>query len=432
MTSTDHTPHTLVSGGGIAGLALALQLVRHGLRVTVVERAAAPRPGGQAVDLRGASREVAVRMGLMPGIDRHRVHEEGLAYVDARGHVFGRMSMADFDGEGAVAEIEIGRGDLAQVLLDELTAASEEAPGLLDLRFGDRVVTLAQDAEGVDVTFEKAEPARFDLVVGADGVHSATRRLAFGPEERFATYLGGYAAFFTLPTPADVEPGWFAMRFVPGATFGLRPDRDPATAKALITLRVDRDPALRGDRQKQEDLIRRSIADAGWHAPTVLEAMTTASDLYFDELVRVDVPDVVAGRVVLLGDAASCGSPMTGMGTATALVGAYLLAERLAATPDDVEGAARRYAGDVAPFVEAGKKIPGGGIERMVPGSRVGAAVLRATTGLMMSRAMRPLVKRMFQMGGDQPTLPTPGPDGRQTNPNTGGKTTTTRAAQSA
>ncbi|MBD8080028.1 FAD-dependent monooxygenase [Cellulosimicrobium arenosum] len=411
MTSIDTTPHVLVSGGGIAGLGLALQLVRHGIRTTVVERAAAPRPGGQSVDLRGASREVAARMGLMPGIERHQVHELGLAYVDARGQVFGRMSMADFDGEGAVAEVEIARGDLSGVLLDELAAAGEAAPGLLDLRFGDRIVALAQDADGVDVTFEHADPARFDLVVGADGVHSATRRLAFGPEEQFATYLGGYAAFFTLPTPDDVEPGWFAMRFVPGATFGIRPDRDPATSKSLITLRVDHDPALRGDRAKQEALIRRSIADAGWHARTIIDAMTTASDLYFDELVRIDVPDVVAGRVVLLGDAASCGSPMTGMGTATALVGAYLLAEHLAATPDDLTGATRRYADDVAPFVEQGKKVPGGGIKRMVPGSRAEAAVLRATTGVMMSRALRPLVKRMFATAGAElPLPPAPAP----------------------
>src|SRR5690606_32365557 len=163
-----------------------------------------------------------------------------------------------------------------------------------------------------------------------------------------------YAAFFTLPTPDDVEPGWFAMRFVPGATFGIRPDLDPSTSKVLLTLRVDRDPTLRGDRAGQEALVHGLLEGAGWHAPTILDAMSDASALYFDELVRIDVPDPVAGRVVLLGDAASCGSPMTGQGTATALVGAYLLATRLGATPDDPAGAARRYAADVAPFVEAG------------------------------------------------------------------------------
>ncbi|KAF2420046.1 FAD-dependent monooxygenase [Microbacterium sp. B35-30] len=406
MNDFDRTPHVLISGAGIAGLALALQLVRKGIRVTVVERADARRPGGQAVDLRGASREVAELMGIMVGIEQFRVHEEGIAYVGSGGRVFGRMSMADFDGEGAVAEIEIARGDLARVLLDALRTAADARPRLLDLRFGDRITAIAQDDAGADVEFEHAEAARFDIVVGADGVHSATRRLAFGPEEQFATYLGGYMAFFTLPTPSDLEPGWFALRFVPGATVGIRPDLDPTTSKAILTFRMDRDPALRGDRVAQEALIRARIAGAGWHAPAVLAALGEASDLYFDELVRIDVPDVANGRVVLLGDAASCGSPMTGQGTATALIGAHLLAAHLAATPDDAVGALRRYADDIAPFTERGKQIPGGGIERMVPASRIEGATLRALTGVMTSRLFRPLVRRMFAAGGADLSLP--------------------------
>jgi len=404
--TTDTIPHILISGGGIAGHALALQLVRSGIRATVVERAAEPRPGGQAVDLRGASREVAERMGLMPGIRARLLHELGLSYVDGTGRVFGRMSMEDFDGKGAVAEIEIARGDLDQVLLEALAAASEAAPGLLDLRYGDRITAIAQDADGVDVAFEHAPDERFDLVVGADGVHSATRRLAFGPEERYSTYLGGYMAFFTIPTPADVEPGWFSMRFVPGATLGIRPDLDPSTSKAILTLRIDRDPALRGDRAAQEALVRRALADVGWHSPAVLEAMPGASDFYFDELARVDVPEAVNGRVALVGDAGSCGSPMSGMGTATALIGAYLLAARIAETPGDPAAAARRYASDIVPFAEAGRKLMGGGIERMVPANRFEALMSRAMTGVMLSKPFRPIVKRMF--AANQAELPLP------------------------
>jgi 2-polyprenyl-6-methoxyphenol hydroxylase-like FAD-dependent oxidoreductase len=138
----------------------------------------------------------------------------------------------------------------------------------------------------------------------------------------------------------------------------------------------------------------------------VLAALGEASDLYFDELLRIDAPDVSNGRVVLLGDAASCGSPMTGQGTATALIGAYLLAARLAATPDDAAGALRRYADDIVPFAKHGKQIPYGGIERMVPANRFEAAMSRVTSGIMLSRAARPLVRRMFAGGGDAPSLP--------------------------
>ncbi|WP_433584920.1 FAD-dependent monooxygenase [Microbacterium hydrocarbonoxydans] len=403
MTSSTPTTHILISGAGIAGLALALQLVRGGIRTTIVEQAAGPRPGGQAVDLRGASRDVAARMGLTEAIEPYRVHEKGLSYVDGRGRVFGRMSMEAFDGKGAVAEVEIARGDLAAVLRRELVAAED---GLLDLRYGDRIIAVSQDESGVDVRFEHADAARFDVVVGADGVHSSTRRLVFGGEEQFRTYLGGYAAFFTMPTPDDIEEGWFSMRFTPGATFGIRPDLDPATAKAMLTLRIDRDPALRGDLAAQKDLIRRALHGAGWHADTILAAMDAADDFYFDELVRIDVPNPVSERVVLIGDAGSSGSPMSGMGTATALIGAWLLAERIAAGGGDLDGALARFAEDVAPFAENGKTLMGGGIERMVPETRLQAAVLRASMGVMLSRPMRPLVRRMFATA--QADLPLP------------------------
>lgn len=404
MNATAPTTHVLVSGAGIAGLALALQLVRAGIRTTVVERAEGPRPGGQAVDLRSASREVAARMGILEKIEPYRVHEKGLAYVDARGRVFGRMSMEDFDGKGAVAEIEIARGDLSEVLRRELATAPS---GLLDLRYGDRITSLTQDADGVDVAFTGAAPARFDLVVAADGVHSSTRRLVFGPEDQFRTYLGGYAAFFTLPTPADVEEGWFSMRFTPGATFGIRPDLDPRTSKAMLTLRVDRDPALRGDPDAQKAMIRRMLAGAGWHAETILAAMETADDFYFDELMRLEVSNPVRGRVVLLGDAASSGSPMSGMGTATALIGAYVLATRIAAgdgsgLPDTLA----RYAEEIGPFAAQGMTLMGGGVERMVPASRVQAAMMRASMGVMLSRPFRPIVRRMFAASQNELPLP--------------------------
>jgi 2-polyprenyl-6-methoxyphenol hydroxylase-like FAD-dependent oxidoreductase len=404
------SPRILISGGGIAGNALALQLVRSGIPTTVVERAATPRPGGQAVDLRGPSREAAERMGLMPGIRRHQLDERGMSYVDGDGRIYGRMAMEDFDGEGAIAEIEITRGDLNQVLLDALTEAVADAPteSLLDYRYDDHIVALAQEADGVDVTFASGLRERYDLVVGADGVHSATRRLAFGAEEQYAKFLGGYCAFFTMPTPADIEPGWFAMRLVPGAMLGIRPDGDPATSKAIINVRVDQDPALRRDVAAQKALIRRSLEDAGWHAATVLDAMEHADDFYFDELARVDMPSLSAGRVTLLGDAGYCGSPLTGMGTAMALVGAYVLAAEIAASPSPgaLAGALARYEQTLTPFIDGSRQIPGGGISVMLPRTRLMTRLARVNVKLMLSRPFRPLAKRLFATGGGDVALP--------------------------
>jgi 2-polyprenyl-6-methoxyphenol hydroxylase-like FAD-dependent oxidoreductase len=405
-------PRILVSGGGIAGNAVALQLARAGVPVTIVERAQAPRPGGQAVDLRGASREAAERMGLMPGIRRHQLDERGMAYVDAAGRVYGRMAMEDFEGKGAVAEIEITRGDLNGVLLEAL----QDHADAVDIRYGDRLLALAQDETGVEASFASGGRERFDLVIGADGVHSATRALAFGSEDTYLRNLGGYAAFFTMPAPADVRPGWFTMRLIPGAMFGLRPDADPATAMAIINIRTPRDAALRGDRAAQEALIRRAIEDGGWHAPGILDAMTRAEDFYFDELARVDMPSLVSNRVVLIGDAGTCGSPLTGMGTAMALVAAYLLGREIAevaassdAGMDDAAALAdalARFERDLAPHLERSRQIPGGSLAVMIPRTRVMTAASRLNVRILLSRVMRPLAKRMFADDGSAIPLP--------------------------
>ncbi|WP_280269842.1 FAD-dependent monooxygenase [Nocardia wallacei] len=403
MNSSASAPRILVSGGGIAGNAVALQLLRSGISVTVVERAPAPRPGGQAVDLRGAGREAAERMGLMPGIRKYQLEELGISYIDPRGHTYANLSMEDFDGKGPVAEIEITRGDLNQVLLDEVAAAGGEP----DYRYGEWIEALTQDDDGVEVAFASGRTERFDLVVGADGVHSATRRLAFGPEERYSTFLGGYASFFTIPTPPGVRPGWFALQTVPGAAVGIRPDHDPATSKAILTLLAEPDPALRRDTAAQQRLIRRMLADAGWHSPAILDAMTTTHDFYFDELARIDMPSLAAGRVTLVGDAGYCGSPMTGMGTAMAIVGAYILTGEIAAGPGDLPAALRRYEDRVTPFLDKAKELPGGGIKTMLSPTTFGTALRRTANRAMMSRVMRPVTKKIFFGKTDGYELPT-------------------------
>ncbi|MBF6241183.1 FAD-dependent monooxygenase [Nocardia otitidiscaviarum] len=398
MNSTP-TPRVLVCGGGIAGNALALQLLRAGIPTTVVERASAPRPGGQAVDLRGPSREVAERMGLMAGVHEHRLHEEGMLLVDRRGDEVYRMPAAMFDGNGPVADIEITRGDLNHVLLAEIDSTGGE----LDYRYGDLVERLEQDDSGVTVTFASGTTARFDLVIGADGVHSATRRLAFGPEHRYSTYLGGYMSFYTLPTPSGIEPRWMTMHAVPRASVGLRPDADPSTCKAIITLRTDSDPALRRDTTAQQRLIRDMLSGAGWLAPTVVAGMADASDFYFDELARVDMPSLSAGRIALLGDAGFCGSPLTGMGTAMALVGAYILAGEIARTPADPMAALARYDAAVTPFLDRAKQLPGGGIAMMLPRSEIGLKAAQTMGKLMTTRIMRPVMTRILSGTEDYP-----------------------------
>ncbi|QLY28544.1 FAD-dependent monooxygenase [Nocardia huaxiensis] len=395
--STTTNLRILVAGGGIAGNAVALQLVRAGVAVTVVERAETPRPGGQAVDLRGPSRMVAERMGLMEGIRKYQLQEEAMLLVDRKGAEIYRMGADMFDGKGPVADIEISRGDLNNVLLTELAAAAGE----LDYRYGEWVEGLTQDETGVAVTFASGAVERFDLVIGADGVHSATRRMAFGPEEQFATYLGGYMSFYTIDTPAGVNPEWMTIHPVPSASVGVRADADPATSKAIITLRTEQNPALRRDVAAQQQLIRDMLAGAGWKAPEILAAMDSTPDFYFDELVRIDMPTLSAGRVTLLGDSAFCGSPMTGMGTAMAIVGAYVLAGEIASTPGDLAAALARYEEIVTPFLAKAKEIPGGGIKMMLPTSEFGLKAAQLMGKLMTTKIMRPVMMKMLDQTED-------------------------------
>jgi 2-polyprenyl-6-methoxyphenol hydroxylase-like FAD-dependent oxidoreductase len=393
------TIDVLISGSGIAGNALALQLARQGIRPVVVERSAEPRPGGQAVDLRGPSKEIAERMGLMPGIRERQLHEEGMVFVGGTGEEKVRMPAELFGGNGGVAEIEITRGDLNQVLLDLV-----DEVGGVEYRYGEWVIGLEQDAGGVQVTFASGTTQRFDVVVGADGVHSATRAKVFGDEAEFATYLGGYMSFFTMPTPRSMahEPGWFRMHsVVGGASAGIRTDVDPATSKAILTVRMPADPALRRDVEAQRRMLRERLSHGGWEVPAILSAMDVATDFYLDELVRIEMPRWSEGRVVLLGDAAYCGSPLTGQGTAMALVGAYVLAGELAAHADDVPLALDRYETVLRPFVARAHELPPGGLAGMAPKSKLGIRLGLTMSKLMTTRALQPLMTRMLSKTED-------------------------------
>ncbi|MEC3916133.1 FAD-dependent monooxygenase [Nocardia sp. CDC160] len=399
----------LVCGGGIAGNAVALQLLRAGIDTTVVERAPAPRPGGQAVDLRGPSRKVAERMGLMPGIRKRQLDERGMVFIDERGRSRARMPAEMFGGEGFVAEIEIARGELNQVLLDEIAGLPAES-GTLDYRYGDWVEDIDQDAETVKVRFASGAVAEFDVVIGADGLNSALREKVFGPREQFVEYLGAYIGFFTIPTPpgTTLETGWVGVYPVPGSTVALRPDPDPATSMAIVTTRIPADPALRGDLEAQQRLIRERLTGYGWVIPDILNAMADAPDFYFDEVARVRMPHWSKGRIVLLGDAACCGSPMTGMGTALAIIGAYLLAGEIAATPNDLTRAFDRYEELLRPLVTEIQKGTETQVRLRHPETRCGVAIMHILIETLTSRPLSPLRALLTRLIGKQAEYPLP------------------------
>ncbi|MBC2876552.1 MULTISPECIES: FAD-dependent monooxygenase [Streptomyces] len=392
MQNTD----ILISGGGVAGPALAYWLCRAGFSVTVVERAAAPRSGGQAVDLRGAGRTVVSRMGLMEQARALGLDQRGFAYVDASGRISARMPADSFGGEGIISEIEILRGDLAR-LLYEASRPGQDTEYLFD----DTITELTEDERGVRVAFRSAGTRRFGLVVGADGLHSTVRGLAFGPEREHVRPLDLYTAWFTATDGPDLD-GWFLMHNAPGGRVATaRPGRRPGEIKAGLSFRSPPLAVGRQDVTAQQALLTERFTGVGWETPFLLRAMRDAPDFLFDSMGQVRLDRWSRGRVALLGDAGYCATPLTGLGTSLALVGAYVLAGELTAAGGDHRVAFPRYNRVMRPYVDRAQELPPGGAAGFAPMSTLGIRLRNLSMRQVTRWPMRNLLGAQFAKAGD-------------------------------
>ncbi|GAA1106018.1 FAD-dependent monooxygenase [Tsukamurella strandjordii] len=342
-------PRVLIAGASIAGPALAHWLTRRGATVTVVERAPSLRPGGQAVDARGVAKTVIDRMGLDAQVRAACTDTAGAYIVDESGAVLEIFRADDDGGDGFIAEIEILRGDLSRVLY-------EDTRGRVDYRFGDRIAALEQDTSGVDVSFAGGARDRYDLVIGADGLHSSLRAMVFGPHERYVRHLGHAMAFYTVPNEFGLDR-WLLDCVVPGRSAGLRPIRDATRGMALFSFTAPEFTVDSRDLAAQKTLLRGRMAGMGWLTPQILGHLDDSPDFYLDQVAQVVMDRWSSGRVALLGDAASCSSPMSGQGTGLALVGAYVLAGELAAAGWNPAVGYAAYETLMRPFVEANQEV---------------------------------------------------------------------------
>ncbi|HET6287995.1 MAG TPA: FAD-dependent monooxygenase [Amycolatopsis sp.] len=322
------TTTVLISGAGIAGPALAFWLRKRGFAPTVVERAPALREGGSAVDFRGEQMTLLERMGILEDVRAMETAMGAQVIVDTRGKKVAQMPSVFFSGE-----VEIERGDLTRILYDHTKDHAEYV-------FGDWITGLDELSEGVHVSFAHGEARRFDLVVGADGLHSGVRRLAFGEEERFRTDLGLHTAGFTAPNHLDLDH-LGQLCSVPGRTVMVASGRDRSALNVSLVFASGQPEVDRRDVEAQKKALAERYADFGWEVPVLLESLGDADALYFDSLSQIHLDRWSQGRVVLLGDAAWCAGP-GGSGTGLAMMGAYVLAGELAAAHGDhVVGFAR-------------------------------------------------------------------------------------------
>ncbi|MFC4529972.1 FAD-dependent monooxygenase [Sphaerisporangium dianthi] len=356
---TDRT--ILISGAGIAGTALAYWLRRHGFAPTVVERAPAVREGGYKVDIRGAALEVVRRMGVLDEIRRERTDVRRGSVVDAAGRRVASMDGDSFGGRSD-EDAEILRGDLNRILYD---LTKDDAEYLFDTS----IAAVAETAEGVSVTFDTGETRAFDLVVGADGLHSVTRRLAFGPEEDYIRDLGYYVSIFSVPNHLGLDRE--ELTYVsPGRTTLMYSTAKDSGAKAMFLFAGAPQEYDRRDRARQQSILAGAYAEDAWEVPRLLSEMSAAPDFYFDTLSQVHMDRWSKGRVVLLGDAGYCASPASGQGTSLALVGAYVLAGELAAAGGGHEAGFDRYEKEMRHYTDENQKLGPQNVKHMVLGSR--------------------------------------------------------------
>lgn len=353
----------LISGASIGGPALAYWLDRYGFEVTVVERAAGLRPGGQAIDVRGPALEVCDRMGVLAEIRRRNTGLRGMSVVDDEGkELFSTTDWTASGGDIDSPDVEILRDDLAAILF---TAGGNG----IEYLFDDSIASIVQAGDEVAVTFHRGAKRSFDIVVAADGVHSSTRAMVFGPEEDFLHHLGVYLGVWTVPNYLELDR-WQVIYRTRGNAWGgmVMSVRDNTEARVFIGYNSDEPPTrvLRdstvSDRKR---LVAEAYADAGWEMPRMLEYMWGAPDFHFDSVSQIRMDSWSRGRVTLLGDAGYCGSPLSGQGTSMALMGAYVLAGELKAADGDHTTAFAAYERELRDYMTANQDSALSNKERM-------------------------------------------------------------------
>ncbi len=340
----------LISGAGIAGPTLAYWLKKYGFNPTVVEKSPVPRQGGYIFGLDGKRGvEVLERMGVWPQVEKERFEGYQWTFVDKDNKPISVMNVGELTKEITGRQITyMRRADLARILYDY-------TKDTVDYIFGDPIKKLAEDAEDVNATFESGKSRKFDLVIGADGLHSEVRTLVFGDESRFKQYMGHYVAAFTIPNHPS-RYGEVSFYTMPGKSVTLYHLKEGGVI-AVFTLRHETQLKYDfHDTERQKQLLSELFPEKEWEIPSLLESMKTTKDFFFDVVSQVQMDTWSKGRVALVGDAGYCPTLLTGYGSQLAMVGAYILAGELKAADGDYKIAFPAYEKELRPFVEQKQK----------------------------------------------------------------------------
>jgi len=370
----------LISGGSIAGPTLAYWLNRYGFDVTLVERSAELRLGGQNIDVKGPALEIVQKMNLENKIRGKNTTEIGIRFVNVKNEIIG-----EFPQDSALSmtqELEILRGDLVKIVYDHV---KDDVKYI----FGDFITGLDQHPDHISVQFSSGNAQDFDLVISAEGIGSNTRKIAFGDEVKFK-YLGVYTAYLTIKK-TETDSRWARWcNTVGGIVFVLRPDNYGTTRASVTFLSPEMGYEKLSTDEKKAVLIGK-IKGVGWEAERLIKEIQDSEDFYFERVSQVKASKWSNGRVCLTGDAAYCATPIAGKGVDLSMSGAYILAGELSQT-DDHEQAFLAYENRMRAYVESSQKLPPGIPGIVYPTSKVGLAILNGIVSLFSSKPAKNLI----------------------------------------
>lgn len=379
----------LISGAGIAGVAIAFWLKKFGFNPTIVEVAPKLREGGYAIDFMGAGYNVAEKMGILPALEKADMDISKLVFVDKNDKEKGSMNYQKIRKLMNNRALTLLRSNLAKVIYNSLDKD-------IQIIFGDTIHKIEQDEEKVIVTFRSGLKSSFDLLIGADGLHSNVRNLIFGNEQQFEKYYGYYTSSFTIEN-FSYEGRTFSMYNIPFKQVAVYTYNENMTGTFFIFTSPEKLLYERHDIVKQKQILKDEFMNIGWKCPELLSKIDNTSDFYFDTVSQVKMENWARGRITLVGDACYCPSLLSGKGSTLAMVGAYILAGELKQANGNYKIAYEQYENIFKPFMDKKQKAAKAFAKSFVPKTDFGIWLRNIAFKLMSAPLLSKIVLNQFK-----------------------------------